>query len=122
MKCDKCRIDIPEGDQRDHFGETLCEDCYMMALSPMKTCDPWAVYSAKSFDEHRGAASTLLNPIQKQIMAALEQSGGMEPQDLLNRLEGKLSMEELQREFSSLRHMEKARAEKRSEKIFWRTW
>ena len=29
----------------------LCDDCYMDALSPTKTCDPWAVYTAKSIQK-----------------------------------------------------------------------
>ena len=121
MKCDVCRIDIPAGDERDHLGRTLCEDCYMDVMSPMKTCDPWAVHSAKSFEENMGGTSTL-NPIQREIVALLEKSGGLEPQELREKLDHKISMEELQREFSSLRHMEKVRAERREERLFWRLW
>jgi hypothetical protein len=44
------------------------------------------------------------------------------PQDLLARLDGMVSLEDLQREFAALRHMEKARAEKRGDRIFWRLW
>ena len=93
----------------------------MEALSPMKTCDPWAVHSAKSFEEHMGGDSTL-NPIQKEMVVLLEQTGGLEPKELLARLDGELSAEDLQREFAALRHMEKARAEKRGDRVFWRLW
>ena len=27
---------------RDFHGQLLCDDCYMDALSPARTCDPWA--------------------------------------------------------------------------------
>ena len=50
MKCDKCEATITSGDERDHQGRTYCEDCYMVALSPLKTCNPWAVHSAKNFE------------------------------------------------------------------------
>lgn len=121
MQCEVCQADIPAGDERDHLGRTLCEECYMDVLSPMKTCDPWAVHSAKSFEEHMGGASTL-NPVQTEILELLEESGGMQPQDLQARLGGDLSFEEVQREFSALRHMEKVRAEKRGDRVFWRLW
>jgi hypothetical protein len=121
MKCDMCQAEILAGDEHDHLGRILCEDCCMEALSPMKTCDPWAVYSAKSFEQHMGGDSTL-NPIQKEMVAILEETGGLTPQDLLSRLGAKLSVEDLQREFAALRHMEKARAEKRGDRIFWRLW
>jgi hypothetical protein len=122
MKCDKCQADIAAGDEREHLGSKLCEDCYMDALSPMKTCDPWAVHSAKSFDKHMGAVNTVLNPIQTEMVAILAQTGGLEPKDLLIRIGGKVSEEQMQREFAALRHMEKVRAEKRGERVFWRLW
>ena len=49
MRCDKCKEIIEEGEERELHGQTLCEDCYIDALSPAKACDPLAVYSAKSF-------------------------------------------------------------------------
>jgi hypothetical protein len=93
----------------------------MDVMSPMKTCDPWAVHSAKSFEENMGGTSTL-NPVQTEMVAVLERSGGLEPAALLEKIGGTLSMEDLQREFSSLRHMERVRAERRGERLFWRLW
>lgn len=121
MKCDDCGTEIPDGDQRSHLGRTLCEDCYMEALSPVKTCDPWAVHSAKSFEKHMGGDCTV-SGIQSEILAILEETGGLEARDLLARLGGKLSDDELQREFAALRHLEKARAEKRGDRVFLRLW
>lgn len=121
MKCDCCKAVIEDGEQREHLGQTLCEDCYMDALSPLKTCDPWAVHSAKSFEKHMGGDSTL-NAIQNEMLDILKQSGGIEPQALLEQLGGKISLEQMQREFSALRHMEKVRAEKRGNRMVWRLW
>ena len=120
MKCDRCSAAVQEGEEREHHGKILCEDCYMDVLSPAKACDPWAVYGAKSFEKHSGAATT--TPIQTEILRILEETGGIEPVDLLERLAGRLAPSQLEREVATLRHMERLRAEKRGEKIFLRRW
>ena len=82
MECASCHAKIEAGDEKQHLGQTLCEDCYMDALSPVKTCDPWAVHSAKSFEKHAESAPTL-TPIQSEILSILKETGGIEPQALL---------------------------------------
>ena len=104
MKCDKCQADIPSGEERDHFGRILCEDCYIDALSPAKPCDPWAVYTAKSM----GDIEHGLTRRQQRILDALKGTQGLEPEALAHRVG--LTMDELQREIATLRHMEKIRA------------
>jgi hypothetical protein len=121
MKCENCSTIIDPGEEREHSGQLLCEDCYMDAMATMKTCDPWAVYSATSLERHTGGAITL-TPIQSEILRILKETGGLEREALLEALGGKLTMSELEREFSILRHMEKARGEKRGEKVFLRVW
>jgi hypothetical protein len=121
MKCDQCARTIEEGEEKEHRGQRLCEDCYIDAVSPARACDPWAVHSAKSLEQHAGGA-VILTPIQTEILRILEESGGIEAADLLERLGGKLTKPQLEREFASLRHMEKARAEKRDDKVFLRLW
>jgi hypothetical protein len=121
MKCDQCNNTMEQGEAREHRGQALCEDCYMDALSPAKACDPWAVHSAKSLEQHTGKALTL-TPIQAEILHILEETGGMERTALLERFSGRLTQPQLEREFASLRHMEKARAEKRDDKVFLRLW
>jgi hypothetical protein len=121
MKCDRCSAAIEKGEEREHFGQLLCEDCYMDALSPAKGCDPWAVHSAKSFERHSGSP-VALTPIQTEIIGILEETGGVEREALLEQLKGKLTRPQLEREFATLRHMEKVRAEKREGKIFLRIW
>ncbi len=121
MKCEQCNADIEQGDEREHLGRVLCEDCYMDALSPLRTCDPWAVHSAKSFEAHTGAAAAM-TPLQKEILGILKETGGVEPAVLLERLDNKLTQAQLEREFATLRHMEKARGEKRGDKVFLRPW
>jgi hypothetical protein len=121
MKCDRCDKTIESGNGRNHLGRTLCEDCYMDALSPSRACDPWAVHSARSFEKHSGGTGAL-TPIQSEILRLLQESGGMEPSVLLRQLGGQMTLKELEREFSALRHMEKARGEKRGDRIVWRLW
>lgn len=121
MNCDRCNAVIESGEEREHLGQALCEDCYMDALSPVRTCDPWAVHSAKSLEKHSSGTMTLTS-VQSKILSILQETGGIEPKDLLGRLNGELTVKELEREFSTLRHMEKARGEKRGNQVFWRLW
>jgi predicted transcriptional regulator len=79
----------------------LCEDCYMDLLSPMKSCDPWAVHSARiSMNQGRQA----LLPIQQQILDAVTAAGAMTVTDLSEALG--IPPAELERQFATLRHME----------------
>jgi predicted HTH transcriptional regulator len=93
----------------------------MEALSPVKTCDPWAVHSAKRFEQHAGGQSTL-TAVQKEILAILKESGGLTAEEVAEKLGGKLDAEALRREFATLRHMEKTRAEKRDGVVVMRLW
>jgi hypothetical protein len=118
MKCEKCNAAIEPGEEREHYGQVLCEDCYMDALSPAKACDPWAVHSAKSLEANTGRVQ--LNPVQEKILKILEESGGIEPGMLSKRLQTRPS--DLEREIAALRHMEKVRGELRDGKkvvILW---
>ena len=110
MECEKCGDRIQDGDHRELHGQTLCEDCYMDALSPPRACDPWAVHSAKSFIKE-AAREPELTTRQTQILDILRETGGVDVKTLLERLQIKLS--ELEREIASLRHMEKVRGELR---------
>ena len=40
LKCDRCGEPIPPGDETNHFGRTLCEECYMQALIPLHFSAP----------------------------------------------------------------------------------
>ena len=119
MQCEKCKIDIADGEDRQLHGQILCEDCSMDLLSPAKACEPWAVYSAKSFAKNQGHESEL-NPVQQQILAVLHKEGSTEPGRLLAQLQ--ISVTVLERELATLRHMEKIRAELREGKRLIRLW
>jgi DNA-directed RNA polymerase subunit RPC12/RpoP len=116
--CAKCGSLIPDGEDRQHYGKVMCEDCYMDALSPTRTCDPWAVHSAKQLGDKTGGLQT--NPLQTRILEILVETGGMEPGDLARRLG--IKPVELDREIASLRHMEKIRAELREGRKYIVLW
>jgi hypothetical protein len=119
MNCDKCGDVIDHGEEREFHGRTLCEDCYMDALSPARACDPWAVHSAKSFMKETGKEHDL-NPTQNKILEILRESGGVELKILVERLQMKPS--DLDRELAPLRHMEKIRGQLRDGKKLIRLW
>lgn len=121
MNCDRCHAAIDPGEEREYRGQVLCEDCHLDELSPVRVCDPWAVYCAKSLDQQRDGAS-VLTPIQSEIIQALEETGAMEPEALLAQLQGKLTYPQFEREFAALRHMEKVRGERKEGKVFIRLW
>ncbi len=119
MRCDRCEEDIEAGEERELHGQTLCEDCYIEALSPAKACDPWAVYSAKSFSKENGS-NVEITETQSKILQILTETGGAEAKIIIERLQIKPS--DLEREIATLRHMEKVRGELREGKKIIRLW
>ena len=118
MICDRCKDDIEAGEERDFNGQTLCEDCYMDMLSPAKTCDPWAEYSAKSF--LKNCPDAKITETQSKILQMLEETGGAEPGVISERLQMKPS--DLEREIATLRHMEKVKGALRDGKKIICLW
>ena len=121
MNCSRCGAAIEPGDEREHAVGVLCEDCYMDALSPTRTCDPWAVHSATNSLRHAKAAPALTT-LQEEILAILRETGGLTREELLSRLAGRVAPGELEREFAALRHMEKARGEMRGNRVVVCLW
>lgn len=118
MQCPKCGQAVEAGEEREIHGRTLCEDCYIDALSPLKACDPWAVHSAKRLEQMGGGDQ--LNELQAKIMTFLKENDVAEPAILCREL--KITPKELEREFATLRHMEKARAEKVGDQVILKLW
>jgi len=116
VKCDKCGALIKKGEEVEYHGRTLCEDCYMDALSPARSCNPWAVYTAKSLSNKESAVSET----QAKILAILKETGGLEPNILAEMIQVKLT--DLEREIAALRHMEKVRAKMKDDKKIICLW
>jgi hypothetical protein len=110
MLCDRCGETIPTGEETEYYGQTLCEDCYMLALSPARACDPWAVRAAQSLSRMDEGYATL-SAAQENILRVLEETGGAEAEAVAEMLGMKMS--DLRRELATLRHMEKVRGEMR---------
>jgi len=116
MVCEKCNKQIKQGDEMNYEGKTMCEDCYIDMLSPTRICDPWAVYTAKSFS----GKDAVFNTSQTKILKILKETGGVEFPVLAEMLQMELA--EVKREFATLRHMEKARGEMRDNKTVLCLW
>jgi len=106
LRCDRCRADIVDGEEHVHLGQTLCEDCYMDALSPARTCDPWAVHSARGMTAGQAGALELTET-QQEILRILAESGGLSLEKLARQLAMKQT--DVERQIAALRHMEKVR-------------
>lgn len=119
MECERCKEVIGKGEEREHHGQILCEDCYMDLLSPARACDPWAVHSAQTLAKKSGG-SLELTELQKNILEIVEQTGGAEPGVIVEMLQIKPA--DLEREVAALRHMEKIRGELRQGKKFLIPW
>lgn len=114
MNCQQCGGSMEPDEMREFGGKELCEDCYIDAISPAKTCDPWATYTASRLDTQE------LNPAQEAILARIDQSGEATLGELLEHTG--LEEKDFVREFAALRHMELAKAAQRpgNQKVFVR--
>ena len=119
MRCDRCKAPIEEGEERELHGQMLCEDCHIDALSPARACDPWAVYSAKSF-LRKSETDHQITETQARILEILEETGGIELSLLSERL--RMKPPDVERDIAALRHMEKVRGEPRRGKRIIRLW
>ncbi len=112
--CSRCGASLKGEEPRDHFGEVLCEDCYLEVRSPLRTCDPWAVHSARSLKDLPGGL--VLTPRQQQLLELVRGRGEVAIAAAAADLG--IREDELQREFAVLRHLEMLRACRKNEGIF----
>lgn len=118
MICDRCKETIPEGDDVfDHYGKKLCEDCYIGAVQPPRSCDPTAVDSARSTRTMLGQSGTQgLTPLQKRIYDLICDKGKIPREELFKSFD--LPQWEMEKQFAILRHCELIRATKEDGKIY----
>ena len=112
--CTKCGASLAGEEPQEHLGQIFCEDCYLEVLSPIRTCDPWAVHTAKTLKDLPGGLT--LTPRQQQLHDLVKENGEVPKQEAARVLG--ISEDELQREFAVLRHLELLRACKKDEGIF----
>ncbi len=121
MQCDRCGLDLKEGEGYDLNGKYLCEDCYMYETNPPKACDPMAVSSALSVRKQLGqSGSSGLTELQQKIYNTVEKYGRITKEDLIKTLNVK--PEQLEQEFAFFRHCELLRAFREDGKIYFTKW
>jgi len=121
MRCTRCDLLLNEGESYDFHGKAVCEDCYIYLTNPPKACDPMAVTSALSIRKRLGQSGVDgLTELQKQIYSAIEKKGKITRDELLKVV--KVKPEELERQFSVLRHCELIRAFKDGDKVYLTKW
>jgi len=103
MKCEKCATEITLGDSYEHSGQTLCEDCYLDIVATPKTCDPWAVYSAKK----TMSQDMILTEEQQKIFDLIKTKGPLTVEQICADLG--FSEKVFRSNFATLRHMELAK-------------
>ncbi len=119
MNCGRCQTQIPENEEHEHLGQNLCDDCYVDALSPARSCDPWAVHSAKRL-EASGSQGLQLNEIQARIVDFWRNAIEAEPAAICKDLQ--LSEDTFKRETAALRHMEKIRGRLKEGRVVLLLW
>lgn len=104
-------------DSYNHQSKVLCEDCYMDAVSSIRTCDPWAVQAAtKDRKNQKLKEGDGLTNVQKKIYEYVKLKGKALPEEVSNAL--KLDKLELERQFTILRHCELLKGHKEDNKVF----
>ena len=117
MKCQRCQRDIPEDETYRYLGETLCDDCYIDAMSPAKPCDPWAVYSATRTRESYGLKGVEgLTPFQKEIYEFINNKGKATAVEVMTNFH--ITQRELESVVATLRHCELVRGQKDGDKVY----
>jgi len=115
-RCDRCGETLTPDDTYTHGGKSLCEDCYLAIMSVPRTCDPWAVYSAK----RTSSGGQVLSPLQERILGLIRTIGPVSAQDIC-RMIG-IGEEEFRNNFATLRHMELAKAAKGEDRILYKVF
>lgn len=113
MKCEKCGVEFSAEDKFEHSGQTLCEDCYLDIVTIPKTCDPWAVHSAKN----TSLISDGLTSEQQEILDLIKKNGPLSAEEICTKLS--LDINEFKRNFATLRHMELARGFKKEDQVYY---
>ena len=117
MQCQLCGREISDNESYEYLGQTLCDDCYMDARQPVKTCDPWAVYLAgRTRDSSRVSGAEGLTELQQGIYEFVRNQGKTTLEELIRHFN--LSESELHSEFAVLRHCELVKGTKQDNQVY----
>ena len=117
MKCNRCGGELHENEGRAHLGETLCDDCYLEAATPVKACDPWAVSTATRSRELSGqSGSEGLTALQQSIYEFIRERGKVTGEEVM--VNFSISQRELETQCAILRHCELLKGRKEGDKVY----
>ena len=87
MQCHRCQREITQDESYEYLGQTLCDDCYLDARQPVKTCDPWAVYfSTRDLDSSELKGAEGLSELQKAIYVFVKSKGKVTREEVMEGL------------------------------------
>lgn len=109
-QCPKCQAECDTAELRAFFGQQICEDCYIDSVELTKTCDPWAVHSAKNSAASQGLRLTAGQERLLELVKAEQEIDFTEAARKLG-----MTDRELQENFTVLRHMELLRGAKKGD-------
>lgn len=112
-QCSRCRSDCDAAELHSFSGQQLCEDCYIESIELSKTCDPWAVHSAKTLVASRGYR---LTSDQEKLLELVKTEKEIEFEAAADKLG--MTPKQLQEDFTVLRHMEILRAARKGDGKF----
>ena len=117
MKCERCQEVIPKGESYNHRGLTLCEDCYIGALQPPRSCDVAAVHSAKTHRQLSGQTGTDgLTDLQKGLYNYVKSNRKATRQELMEKFD--LKEWDLEKQIAILRHCELVKGRKEGDLVY----
>jgi DNA-binding CsgD family transcriptional regulator len=116
MQCAACHKEL-RGESGHRQGEAVvCEDCFIDKVPVIKTCDPWAVYSAS----RTAVKEPGLTETQRRLVAFLRSHGPASLGQLMAELG--ISEEEVRGDFTVLRHIQMAGAKKQGNEVVYSLW
>jgi len=117
MECAYCKQTIPEDESCNYWGKILCEDCYIQAVEPHRTCDVAAVHAAKTHRAMSGQTGTDgLTELQKIIYEYVVKNGKATKQQLC--INFNLTAMEMDTQMSIFRHCELLKGRKIDDKVY----
>ncbi len=105
MKCQRCGQEITADGIYTYREQTLCEECYIKAISPEKECDPWASYLSsreRRVSERRGEDS--LTETEKAIYEFIKRNSKVTREEIQDKFH--LAAGDLDPQLNVLMHAE----------------
>lgn len=118
MKCERCGLELNEGEYYVLHGKCLCEDCCLYETDPPK-CDPIAKSIALSVREQMGQLdSSGLTELQQKIYNTIDKHDKITKEELIEIL--RIKPEQLEIEMAFFGHCELLSAFRQDGKIYYK--